>query len=60
MADCGNTGVLLSRYSRPTLELDRRGRLVQVNFNNQVRSCQLPCQGEVLGALLPRWGRGTG
>ena len=40
------SGVLLTRYSRPTLELDRRGRLVQVNFNNQVRSCQLPCQGE--------------
>ena len=38
--------MLLTRYSRPTLELDRRGRLVQVNFNNQVRSCQLPCQGE--------------
>ena len=50
MAYCGNTGVLLTRYSRPTLELDRGGRLVQVNFNNQVRSCQLPCQGEVLGA----------
>ena len=45
MAYCGDTGVLLTRFSRPTLELDRRGRLVQVNFNNQVRSCQLPCQG---------------
>ena len=29
------------RYSRPTIQLNDHGDVVQVSFNNQVRSCQL-------------------
>merc|ERR1719367_2286843 len=39
------------RFSRPTILLENGGKMVQVSFNNQVRSCQLNQHMEMTKSL---------